>query len=128
MLLDLFYLDRPIWDGDFTTFAVAMPAAVGLFTLTGQDADMLANHILTADQGSFTFNGQAITFGVAMPAAVGSFAVNGQDITFGVSMPAATGSFTLTGKDVTFTVGGGEEVIVSHVKNITLIHHRRRRR
>ncbi len=42
MLVDVFFLDRPLWNGDFTTFAVAMPADVGLFALTGQDATLTA--------------------------------------------------------------------------------------
>ncbi len=104
MLLDLFYLDRSIWNGDFTTFAISMPAAQGAYALTGQDATLIHPITFVADVGSFALNGQTATFDVKVSLAQGSYSLNGQAVNFDVKIPIGQGSFALNGQDATLTV------------------------
>lgn len=66
----------------------------GSFTLTGQDAALVATRIFTADAGSFTLTGQAATFAVTR------------------TLACDAGAFTLTGQAALFTYtqsgGGGD--------------------
>jgi len=76
-----------------------MPAAVGTFTLGGQDVAFVyvtgAN--LVAAAGTYVLSGQDTSFGVGMPAGSGLFSLTGQDSRRLLSMPAAAGAVTTTG-------------------------------
>jgi hypothetical protein len=63
---------------------------------------------LTADSGSFTLNGQAVTFvlGRSLVADSGSYALSGQSVNFAYcqSLAADNGSYSLTGQNASFVL------------------------
>ena len=59
-----------------------MASDVGLFVLTGQDADLDKDVIVTLDAGSFALAGQEADFIVGEAVDVGHFALTGQDAAF----------------------------------------------
>ena len=71
----------------------------------GQKGNPYFANSLTADVGTFTLTGQAVTFqrDLMLPADAGAFALTGQDVTLDRDrrLLAAAGSFTLSGQDLT---------------------------
>jgi hypothetical protein len=125
------YFDSSLWSiGDqfeaqfVTTIDTPMVADSGVFTYTGQVANLLVGTVLAAAQASFSYTGQAAnltaaytltaaqtTFsytgqaanllkGSALVAAQASFAYTGQaaNLLRGYAMPAAQATFTYTGQ------------------------------
>jgi hypothetical protein len=84
-------------------------AEVGSFTLTGQDADLLAQRKLVAEVGSFVLTGfdAILRKGYIIAAEVGTFALTGFDaaLLFARKLIAETGSFVLTGFDASLNKG-----------------------
>ena len=88
----------------------SMTAAASSFSLTGQNAGLLASLVMAAAAGSFAMTGQdvGLTYtslvGYTITAGVGSFALSGQDaaLKYGAVMSAGAASFSLTGQDVAF--------------------------
>lgn len=86
-----------------------LTADEGLFTYTGQAADVIYRHRLKASvQGVFVLDGQAITLlrTVKLDAENASFTLSGKNATIRPSrrLEAETGSFTLSGQSATLQV------------------------
>lgn len=73
--------------GQSLSFGLSMPAAVGAFVLTGQQARLEQGVVLGVNVGAFTIAGQDANVSFSMPAAVGSFALTGQDVEFRIRVP-----------------------------------------
>lgn len=85
-----------------------LTAEVGVFTLTGQDADLRVARKLTADVGSYSLTGQDASLTVArkLSAEAGSFSLSGQDASLTVArrLTAEAGEYLLTGQDASLIV------------------------
>lgn len=68
--------------GQELTFSVSMPAEVGAFTLTGQDARIVKGLVMDAFGASFEVSGQSVTLRLNMPADVGTFTTGGNVVEF----------------------------------------------
>jgi len=68
--------------GQELTFNVSMPAEVGTFTLTGQDARIVKGLVMEALGGTFAISGQSVTLRLNMPADVGTFTTGGNVVEF----------------------------------------------
>jgi hypothetical protein len=99
----------PISGAPFSSTGVArvLVAAVGTFTLAGQDAGTTAAFSLSAAHGSYTLSGEAVVFekGARLTADHGTYTLDGQSTAFGLGYAFSpdTGTFTLTGQDATLT-------------------------
>jgi len=97
----------PISGAPFSSTGVArvLVAAVGTFTLAGQDAGTNAAFSLSAAHGSYTLSGEAVTFqkGALLVADHGTYTLDGQSTAFGLGYAFSpdTGTFTLSGQDAT---------------------------
>ena len=89
--------------------AFTLQAQSGTYTLSLQGAGKLITDIYPS--GTYVLNGRAVGLSAQRPANfdAGSFTLEGQDITFdqGYGVIASNGSFTLTGNDVVFDTGFG---------------------
>lgn len=87
-----------------------MPAAVGTFTLSGQDVGLVVPGKLTADAGAFTVSGQDVSLrvGRTLACSAGSFTFTGQSAGLACTrrLTVSSGSFVLTGQSVTLTSSG----------------------
>ena len=85
-------------------------AEKGSYTLTGYDASLLADRILTAEKGSFTLTGNdaSLLYGRVLTAEKGSYILTGNDAQLLKTyiLSAEKGSFTLTGYDAILTWSG----------------------
>jgi hypothetical protein len=85
-----------------------LTADQGSFTLTGEDAALVAARALTADQASFALTGQAATLARAylLPAASATFTLTGEDagLLAAHALPATQASFALTGQSATLAL------------------------
>lgn len=83
-------------------------ASAGSFTLTGNDAGLLAGRAISAAAGEFilTGNDAGLIAGRTMAAVAGAFTFTGNDagLLAGRAVAADTGAFTLTGNDATFSL------------------------
>ena len=90
-----------------TGVARVLIAAVGTFTLSGQDAATSASFSLSAAHGSYTLSGEAVTFqkGAILVADHGTYTLDGQSTAFGLGYAFSPdhGTFTLSGQDATLT-------------------------
>lgn len=68
--------------GKDTGFSINMPAEVGTFTLTGQDARIVKGLVMEALHGTYAVSGQSVTLRLNMPADVGTFTTGGNVIEF----------------------------------------------
>ena len=88
-----------------TGVARALIAAVGTFTLSGQDAATSAAFSLSAAHGSYTLSGEAVTFlkGARLVADHGTYTLDGQSTAFGLGYAFSPdhGTFTLSGQNAT---------------------------
>jgi hypothetical protein len=102
-----------------------LTAAEGSYSLSGQDAGLLAGRLLTAAEGSYTLSGQAVSLlaGRLLTADQGSFTFAGQDASLlrGFLLSAEQGAFTLTGQDATLTYNqAGAYTLVAESGSFTL--------
>ena len=90
-----------------TGVARVLIAAVGTFTLSGQDATTSASFSLSAAHGSYTLSGEAVTFqkGARLVADHGTYTLDGQSTAFGLgyAFSPVHGTFTLSGQDAALT-------------------------
>jgi hypothetical protein len=90
-----------------TGVARVLIAAVGTFTLSGQDAATSASFSLSAAHGSYTLSGEAVVFdkGARLIADHGTYTLDGQSTAFGLgyAFSPVHGTFTLSGQDATLT-------------------------
>ena len=90
-----------------TGVARVLIAAVGTFTLSGQDASTSASFSLSAAHGSYTLSGEAVTFlkGARLAADHGTYTLDGQSTAFGLgyAFSPVHGTFTLSGQDAALT-------------------------
>lgn len=99
----------PISGAPFSSTGVAraLVAAVGTFTLAGQDAGTTAAFSLSAAHGSYTLSGEAVAFqkGARLVADHGTYTLDGQSTAFGLGYAFSpdTGTFTFTGQAATLT-------------------------
>ena len=91
-------LRAPSGGGSFT-----LTADAGTFTLSGQNAGLLAGRSVAASQASFALSGQnaGLIFNRSVIASVGSFSLSGQDATLTRSfvVVGGAGSFSVSGQD-----------------------------
>ena len=99
----------------------------GELNLTGQDVTLRKTLKLTADSGSFSINGQAVSFNTSMSAVNGSYATSGQDVFFNVTLPFNNGSFFASGQDVFFKISMKLNCMVLWRRDFSLVgttmHH-----
>lgn len=83
----------------------------GSFSLNGQTTSLLFNRTLAADNGSYALTGQDVTLQRDTPgqftlqADAGSYSWNGSEALADYAMNADAGSFALSGQEVTFSIG-----------------------
>jgi|GEM_PF-1047172 len=79
-------------------------AETGSFSLTGNNANLLANRILSAQTGNFILTGNPSNLlkGYKITTATGSFILTGSNVqlSYNRGIKAETGSFILTGNDI----------------------------
>jgi hypothetical protein len=85
--------------------AVSITAAQGSYSLNGQAVTVRRAATVAIARGSYTLNGQsvALAHSYTLTANQGSYTLSGRDVTFarGSGVIAAQGSYALTGRDVT---------------------------
>ena len=104
------WVDVPGGGGGYT-----MPAALGTYSLTGNDAGIKADRKILAAQSSFALTGNdtGLKADRKILAAQSSFALTGNVALFKASrkLIASLGSFGLTGNDVALTYYGSNKVL-----------------
>ena len=75
--------------GQDVGFSAAIVAQTGVFTVTGQAANLVEGYVLTAERGAFVLGGQPAGLRITTPLATGSFVVSvqGQLIDFTRRVP-----------------------------------------
>jgi len=66
--------------GQSISFGVGLPASVGVFVISGQDARLQQGAVLNTDAGVFVISGQDVNGAFSMPAAVGVFTITPQQV------------------------------------------------
>jgi hypothetical protein len=101
--------------------ALTLTAAVGAFTLTGQDAAFRLSRVITGAVGAFTLTGQDANLGAgkSLIGGAGAFALTGQSAALRLQrkLTASVGSFALTGKDAILLKG---KILIAEVGSFTL--------
>ena len=121
--------------GVATTFGIKMPAAVSVFTETGNDATLAKGYSLNTETSVFTETGNDATFvkGYSITAETGEFTETGQR-TLGYRLVCSTVTFDINGIDAAFKkrkksvrAGGGVTGDYRGIENVGLAPKKRKR-
>lgn len=103
------YTVTPEWTIGSGSTAYDVVAALGTFTLTGQNAGLSHGTKTESGAGTFTLAGQnaGLSHGTNIAADQGTYALTGQDanLSLATTLALEAGVLTLTGNDVNFTTG-----------------------